>query len=278
MISLDPPPTSYVIFVPDNAIGMKYTVKRLAKLAGVSVRTLHHYDQIGLLAPSERTEAGYRLYGEQELLRLQQILFYKELDFSLEAISAILDDPAFDMVQALHQHRAVLVQRSSQITLLLETIDKTILKLTGGPDMLSNEDLYAGFPKETAEAWRNEAINRWGKSAVEGSEEALRSIGKEGMDQLQEEGAAITSGLAALMHLEVSDPKVQELMDAHYRHILQWWGKLKPDMGTADAYRGLANLYLMDERYTYLNGKQDLAYTAFLTKAMIYYVDALKAT
>ncbi len=92
---------------------------------------------------------------------------YKELDLSLEAIANILDDPAFDMVAALQQHRAVLQERRDRTDLLLETIDKTIQKLTGGPDMINNEELYAGFPKETAEAWRSEAMERWGRHTVE---------------------------------------------------------------------------------------------------------------
>ena len=254
---------------------MKYTVKKLAALAGVSVRTLHHYDQIGLLVPSERTEAGYRLYGEPELLRLQQILFYRELDFSLEAIASVLDDPDFDMVTALRQHRAVLEERRSEIGLLLQTIDKTILKLEGGSSMITNEELYAGFPKETAEAWRREAVVKWGKEAVEKSEQSLSQLSKKDMENLREEGAAITAGLVALKHRSIDDAEVQGLMDKHYRHILQWWGKGPDDESAPDAYRGLSNLYLMDERYTLIDGKQDLEYTAFLTKAMLYYVDSL---
>ena len=101
-----------------------YTVCRLARMAGCSVLTLlHHYDQLGLLKPSTRTAAGYRLYGEQELLRLQQILFFKELDFPLSEIQAVLDDPDFDQVQALENHRRLLQQRADRLTGLLQTID-----------------------------------------------------------------------------------------------------------------------------------------------------------
>jgi DNA-binding transcriptional MerR regulator len=85
-----------------------YTVSQLANLAGVSIRTLHHYDYIGLLEPPARTTAGYRLYGETELLRLQQILFFKELDLPLSEVRSILDDPGFDQVQALQEHRRML--------------------------------------------------------------------------------------------------------------------------------------------------------------------------
>ena len=253
---------------------MKYTVKKLAELAGVSVRTLHHYDQLGLLTPSGRTEAGYRLYGEQELLRLQQILLYKEMDLPLPAIASILDDPAFDMVAALQQHRALLEERRRRTDLLLETVNKTIQKLTGGSEMITNEELYAGFPKETAASWRSEAMERWGKQKVEQSEQALRLMSKEDLEKLRKEGSAITAGLISLMHRNVSDPEVQQLVHRHYLHILQWWGK-KTEEGSLDAYKGLSNLYLMDERYTYIDGKPNLAFTAFLTKAMLFYVDSL---
>lgn len=253
---------------------MKYSVKKLAELAGVSVRTLHHYDQLGLLTPSERTDAGYRLYGQDELLRLQQILFYREMELALADIAAILDDPSFEMLAALHQHRAVLEERRERTSLLLETINKTIQKLTGGNDMITNEELYAGFPKEYAETWRDEAIGRWGKDTVEQSEAALRKLSKEQIEILKQEGANITNGLVELMHLPVSDPRVQALVDRHYHHILQWWGR-KEGEDALDAYRGLSNLYLMDTRYTHVNGAPDLAFTAFITKAMLHYVDEL---
>ncbi len=106
-----------------------YSVGELASMAGVSVRTLHHYDRIGLLRPTSRTDAGYRRYGEEEALRLQQILFYKELDLSLEEIGEILDDPHFDLVRALHQHRTLLQQRARRLARLLETVDRTLHRL-----------------------------------------------------------------------------------------------------------------------------------------------------
>src|SRR5688572_8269383 len=102
----------------------QYSVKQLAKLAGVSVRTLHLYDQLGLLKPAVRTEARYRLYGEPELLRLQQILFYKELGLPLQEIGEILDDPDFDLVKALGDHRKALQEQGKKIKVLLGTIDK----------------------------------------------------------------------------------------------------------------------------------------------------------
>jgi DNA-binding transcriptional MerR regulator len=134
-----------------NSVMRQYSVNQLAKMAGVSVRTLHHYDRFGLLKPSVRTEARYRLYGKDELIRLQQILFYKELDFSLADIRRILNDPNFDRVTALESHRHALERRRDKLTTLLGTIDKTILELKGEQIMMTDEELYEGFSKQQAE-------------------------------------------------------------------------------------------------------------------------------
>lgn len=251
-----------------------YAVRKLARLAGVSVRTLHHYDRLGLLKPSKRTAAGYRLYGEQELLRLQQILFYKELDLSLEEIAAILDDPDFEILSALENHKVALEARRNRLSVLLETIDKTILKLKGGPIMLTNEELYEGFPKETATVYREEAKQEWGAAAVEGAENKLRKLGKADYQKLREEGEEISKALAALMHLGPADEKVQQLIDKHYKHILQFW---PPDICNGNplaAYRGLADLYVQDERYTTHNGRPNPAYAKFISEVMIHYANS----
>jgi DNA-binding transcriptional MerR regulator len=128
-----------------------YTVSQLAKMAGVSVRTLHHYDQIGLLEPSARTEAGYRLYVTPELLRLQQLLFFKELDMPLDEVRRILDDPGFDQVAALEHHRQLLHRRMERLTHLLRTIDRTIDRLTEDDMTLTDEELYEEFTTEQIE-------------------------------------------------------------------------------------------------------------------------------
>ncbi|MCB0235981.1 MAG: MerR family transcriptional regulator, partial [Anaerolineae bacterium] len=141
-----------------------YGVRELARLAGVSVRTLHHYDQIGLLTPSSRTAAGYRQYGADDLMRLQQILFFKELDVPLGEIRAILDDPEFDQIAALEQHRRLLQLQSERLAQLLKTVDKTIQKLTEDTMTLTNEELYEGFSKEQIESYENEARERWGST------------------------------------------------------------------------------------------------------------------
>lgn len=265
-IPLDTNVTSYPTF---DSMESTYTVKQLAKLAGVSVRTLHHYDQLGLLEPSKRTTAGYRLYGESELLRLQQIMFYKELDLSLEKIAEILDDPDFGVLQALENHKHALEERRKRLSILLETIDKTILKLQGGPAMLTNEELYEGFPK--GNTYRDEAITKWGKETVEDGENKLRKLPKAELNKLKDEFEHIRTDLGKLMHLDVADRRVQTVIQRHFELIQQFWGDSVHDR--PEAYKGLAKLYVDDERYTQAaDGKADPDYALFISKAMVWYV------
>lgn len=247
-----------------------YAVKKLAGMAGVSVRTLHHYDRIGLLRPSVRTEAGYRLYGEKELLRLQQILFYKEMDFELKTIADLLDDPGFDMVDALQHHKKSLLQKKHRIETLLETLDKTIGHLENKQTM-KHEDLYKGLPKEQAQAWRKEAMERW-PGQVEHSEQQLLKMSPEAFEELKTGFAANLRQLRDAAHKDPHSPEVQLLIAEHYRYILQFWGK--PE-AAPEAYKGLGDLYVSDERYTATEGNPDPAFAAFMQKAMHYFADRM---
>lgn len=249
-----------------------YAVKKLAKLAGVSVRTLHHYDQIGLLKPSTRTEAGYRLYTEKELLRLQQILFYKELDFPLQEIHDILDDPDFDLVQALESHKAALQARRDRIATLLVTIDKTIAKIKSNA-MLNDEELYEGLPKEKAAAYKKEAEEKWGKESVERSENYLRQMSKKDLDTLKADFEKNWKKLASMTHEEPTSPQVQEEVALHYSMIRQFWGTASSSDPQAEAYKGLGELYVNDERFTMIDGKPYPEFASFMCKAMHHFVD-----
>lgn len=251
---------------------MPYSVKKLAKLAGVSVRTLHLYDQIGLLKPSARTEAKYRLYGERELLRLQQILFYKELDFPLQAICQILDDPNFDLSQALENHKVALQARRERIATLLTTIDKTIAQLKG-ETMLTHEELYEGLPKENAQVYRQGAIDKYGKKEVERSENYLRSLGKAEFEQLKAAQQAIAQQLVLLISQDPASTVVQAQIALHYQNIRQFWGTAHSPDKQAEAYKGLGQLYVADERFTMVNKLPNPAYALFLSKAMSHFAD-----
>ncbi|HYG16663.1 MAG TPA: MerR family transcriptional regulator, partial [Bacteroidia bacterium] len=220
--------------------------------------------------PSVRTAAGYRQYGEKELLRLQQILFYKELDFPLQAIAEILDEPDFDYLAALENHKTALAERRTRITELLTTIDKTILQLKGEQKMLTNEELYAGFPKEKGEAYRKEAIEKYGREKVEKSEAGLRKLTKEQLEVLKAEGEEVANALMALMHLEPSDERVQAQVARHYAHIQKMWNGAVTNEHLADAYAGLGDLYVNDSRF--YEGAPE-GFNKFLCSAMKYYVE-----
>src|SRR5207247_1449009 len=129
-----------------------YTVKQLSDLAGVSVRTLHYYDEIGLLKPECYGANGYRFYGDEALLRLQQILFFKELDFSLDEISEIVSNPGFDMIAALRTHKKALQQRQTKLSRLIRTVDQTIQHLQGTAKM-EQADMFEGFSEEQQEEY-----------------------------------------------------------------------------------------------------------------------------
>lgn len=249
----------------------QYSVKELSKLAGVSIRTLHHYDSIGLLKPSSRTEAGYRAYGEPELLRLQQILFYKELDFPLHEIRSILDDPGFDVVSALSNHRKLLKARKLRLATLMATITKTIDHLKKENIMLQPEELYLGFSKETGQTYRRQAIEKYGIEAVETSENQLRKYSKAQLAQLKQEQETIAAALADLQAEDPESAKVQKLIAVHYKNIRKFWGTSEAKDKQAEAYEGLGQLYVNDDRFTQRDGKPQPEFALFLSKAMSHF-------
>jgi DNA-binding transcriptional MerR regulator len=250
-----------------------YSVKQLAKLAGVSVRTLHLYDQLGLLKPSVRTESRYRRYGEKELLRLQQILFYKVLDFPLKEIGTILDDPDFDLIKALEGHKELLTIKRDHLTTLLNTIDKTVNHLKN-KTMSNYEELYEGMPKEQAEAYRKEAIEKWGEDVVVRSEKALLEMPKLNIEQLKTDQKDITQKLASLVNENPESEVVQEQIARHYANIRSFWGVTDPTDLKIKTYKGLANLYIADERYTTVEGKTNPPFATFMHKAMMCFADS----
>lgn len=138
---------------------MAYTVQKLAKISGVSVRTLHFYDEIGLLKPAYIEANGYRYYEEKQLLLLQQILFFRELGFELKQIQKILGKGDFDKVAALHSHKKVLQTNIERTKQLIKTIEKTINHLSGEKKM-KDPEIYHGFSKEKQEEYEKQIIER----------------------------------------------------------------------------------------------------------------------
>ncbi len=248
-----------------------YSVKELALLAGITVRTLHHYDQIDLLKPSIRTRAGYRQYGENELLKLQQILIYKELDFSLGEIKNIIDDPDFDLVEALENHKKTILERKIRLGQLLDTLDKTINHLKNGI-MLDHKELYDGIPLEKAAGYRNEAIENWGE-AVENSEHHLMKMGKVNFTQLRSDFDTCWRNLANLTDQDPRGGESQKEIAKHYDYILQFWGVTDKSKDQSKAYLGLAELYINDDRFTKIDEKSVKGFGLFLKNAMTHYIE-----
>jgi len=244
-----------------------YTVHQLANLAGVSVRTLHHYDTIGLLRPSARTAAGYRLYGEADLLRLQQILFFKELDLPLDEIRRILDDPGFDQVAALAQHRRTLELRAEQLARLLNTIDKTITKLTEGNMTMTDAELYEGFSTEQIERHQREVKERYDPVLVEESNRRVHAMSKEQWKNVKDEGEAVTRRMAELMGRAVGDPEVQATVARHHAWIENFYP------ASAEMYRGLGRLYTENDEFRANYDKYGAGLADFMKAAMAYYAD-----
>ena len=244
----------------------QFSVNQLATIAGVSVRTLHHYDKIGLLKPSLRSESKYRYYGKAELVRLQQILLYKELDFTLAQITAILDSPGFNVVQALHEHKKELQKRKDRVTQLLQTIDNTIHQLKNQEKMDYNE-LYKGFNKEQAEAWRKEASEKWGVKTINGSYERILAMTKGDWQALMQKAEDINHALAANMHLAPDDPQILKLIGEHYEMTGRHFNV------TPEIYRNMGTMYVGDERFKAYYEKYKPGLAEFLRDAIHAYCD-----
>ena len=244
-----------------------YTVSEVAKMARVSVRTLHHYDHIGLLEPAARSAAGYRLYEEPDLLRLQQILFFKELDLPLSEIRDVLDDPEFDQVEALRNHRRLLRKRAERLDRLLETIDKTIRRLEEGDMTLTDQELYEGFTEEQIERYKREAREMYDPALVRESKRRLKKMSRDQWQAVKAEGEAVTTGLAALIDREPGDPEVQALIAGHHAWIENFYPC------SAEVYRGLAQGYVEHPEFRAFYEKVRPGLAEFMQTAMNYYAD-----
>ena len=176
---------------------MSYTVKQLANLAGVTNRTLHYYDEVGLLHPAAYGDNGYRYYDEAAVLRLQQILFFRELGFSLGQIKTILDRPDFDLLQALEGHKRALLERVERVNCLVDTIDKTILHIQGKIDM-NKKDFYKGFDEEKQKKYEQQARERYGDEAMAKTKD-WNAYTPEEKNNILAEGHEIHMGIAANM-------------------------------------------------------------------------------
>ena len=250
-----------------SANGRSYSVRQVAEMAGVTVRTLHHYDALGLLKPAARSAAGYRRYGEADLLRLQQIMFFRELGFPLEQIRAVLEDPHFDQARALEGHREMLALERDRLARLIATVDKTLAKLREDNMGMTDEELYAGFSQEQIERYKRGARAKYGEQIVEESERRVKQMPKAHWEAINAEGDDATRQIAALYQAgrAADDPDVQAQVARHFHWITNFW---QPD---AESYTGLGRMYAENDEFRAYYEKYAPNMADFLAAAMARY-------
>ncbi len=212
----------------------------LSRLAGVSSRTLRHYDDIGLVAPAYVGANGYRYYRRPELLRLQEVLVLRALGLGLAAIGRVVSG-AEGRADALREHRAALLRERARLTRLADAVGRTITELEGGEPM-SATDLFDGFDNR---GYEDEVVERWGRPAYDEGTAVWQRLGPEGRRRHHAEHAAIAAGFAAAARRGAApaDDDVQELVRRHHAWVGTFW---TPDR---QAYAGLGQMYVDDPRF-----------------------------
>lgn len=205
---------------------MAYTVKELAKLSGVTVRTLHFYDEAGLLKPAYYGANAYRYYEEKQLLALQQILFFRELGFELKQIRRLLGRSDFDQAAALKSHRKILQKNLERTAELIQTIDKTLAHMKG--KRMKHAELFRGFDEKKQAEYEQQLIERFGETMSEGIAQSRRKVAdwrKEDWERSGKEWDAICSGLVELMGRKsaAGSRDVQGLIRRHYEWLKKFW-------------------------------------------------------
>ncbi len=226
---------------------MSLTVSQVARLAGVSVRTLHHYDELGLLRPSGRSQAGYRLYEQADLQRLQQVLFFKELGFPLEEILRLVSDRAFDLRAALRMQRQLLTERATRVQALIQAVDAALESLERGT-VMTKEEMFEVFGDFDPTKYEAEAKERWGQTeAYRESARRTARYGTKDWEKIKAEGDQIQRELAARLEAggAPTDPEAIALAEQHRSYIERWFYPCSPEM-----HRGLGELYVSDSRFT----------------------------
>jgi DNA-binding transcriptional MerR regulator len=222
---------------------MTYTVKQLADMAGVSTRTLHYYDQIGLLIPSEVATNGYRHYRQDEVYRLQQILFYKELGLELKKIKQILDQPDFNLICSLEAHKASLEKEASRLLTLLDTVENTINHLKGAHPM-SDKELFAGWSEEKQVEYEKEATQKYDPETVRQSSRRWKGYTQEEKDRIRQQGGDIFQKMAELIPEGPTSEAAQAQVKAYQDYVTASFYDCTPEI-----IGGLGTMYVEDPRF-----------------------------
>jgi DNA-binding transcriptional MerR regulator len=239
------------------------TVGEVADLAGVTVRTLHHYDELGLLSPSGRSEAGYRLYAYDDLARLREILIWRTLGFPLTEIAALLDDPGHDRLAALERQRELIERETDRLGALAAAVDAAIAAHVN-ETRLEETTMFEGFdPSE----YEEEVRERWGDTeAYRESARRTAQYGEAEWEEIRAEADAITRELIVLMRAArpADGPEARALAERHRAHISRWFYPCSPAM-----HRGLGEMYVADHRFTRTYEREAEGLAAYLHDAIV---------
>lgn len=246
---------------------MEYTIQQLAILSGVTTRTLRYYDQINLLKPLRFTKSGYRIYGEYEVQLLQQILLYRELGLKLEKIKEIVNESKFDIKSALQEHQKKLLKERSIIEKMLLNVEKTIQSLEGEYEMKDHErfeGLKDKMIQENEKCYGDENREKYGNNVVDESNKKLLGMTEEVFEENQILEKRIIDLLKeAMINGDVRDIKAQEAVKCHKEWLTHYWPSY-----SKEAHKGLADLYVADERFTAYYDQHQKGMTKFLRDAI----------
>ncbi len=246
---------------------MKFTVATLAKLAGISVRTLHYYDEIGLLKPTFTNIKGYRFYENNELYRLQHIMFFKELGFSLKKIMSIMCSPVFLAQDLLRDQKELLIAKKEKIELLINLIEKT-MKQEENEGVKKPEELFNAFKDEDYQKYKEEVVQRWGNTqAYTQSVKRMSRMTKTDVDRLKKEGEEIIREISRERESGPGSQKIQILIKKHYQHINQFYDC------SYEMYRSLGKMYVEDSRFTAYYERFGKGLAVFVNDAVEYFCD-----
>jgi DNA-binding transcriptional MerR regulator len=245
------------------------TVKQLSKIAGVTPRTLRYYDQIGLLKPSQVGDNGYRYYGEEAVLRLQQILLYRQLELPLENIHRILARRDFEILSALESHKKELRKRVVRMERLIATVDHTIDYLKGNAQM-TQEQLFEVFNDEQQAEYEKEALQKYDPEIVKASNARWRKYTPTDRQRIGEEGNAIYSDLLEALPKGAASPEVQACIERWRQHMSYFW---TPSL---EQLVELAEMYSDDPRFKANFDKVDPRLAEFMGEAVKVYVEKVR--
>ena len=239
--------------------------KEVAVMIGISIRTLHHYDQIGLLCPKRNAENDYRKYSEEDIDKLQQILFFRECGFSLKNIEMLLNSPDFDKEEAFNLQQKYLLHEKKRIELMLNTLYKTMKALKGEISM-SQKEKFEGFDM-SHNPYEEEARKLWGDAVVDKSNAHISALSKEKQDEISNGMDTLFTELAAIRHEKPDSPIVQAAMEKMFAYFNQNFGYTY----TPEAFAGLGQMYVNDNRFTEYIDNYGEGLSKFLSEAMSIY-------